>query len=529
MPCYHRLWMKENICAKGDKAMNMSNRNNEEIFETRPKRFCMSLCDRFVTTDISNDYTLPDYQPEIRRILNISAVATPPAKYISATGAEFNGNVDYNILYIGGDGELHTVSLDAAYGFNVPIDTDGFDFNEGITSLTDGEIQNVTTRLVGPRKLNIKCRIKSHASAYGTFVLDEKVNGSVPRESVEILEESCENAKIIRGSSDILELSEEIICDNPEARIVGADSNVLISSVTPYDGSVNVQGEVYLKVLCSDSREPCMCNNITQRVPFSISMEIDDITPKSFCSAKGYVSDISVNAEDGRAICDLSMFVDVQAQTPVTVNYVKDMYSTQNESNCFFRDYNVPTCGYGHNGNFSMNERVLRSNLSMPDDCRIVDVSATALVENTEVANGRATVYGNVKYTLILCCDKEYSSMDIVLPTKYEFEVDADNDFSCASSMSVLFCRARMDIDNLSLDAEIGVSSLGVGSTDIMTLDEISFGAEITRRKGEITVCYKSEDDSLWNIAKKYHMPSSHIERMNALNGNIEDRKYVVI
>ena len=521
--------MKVNICAKGDKAMNMSNSNKVELFETHPKRLCMPICDRIVTTDISNDYTLPDYEPEIRRILNVSSVVATPAKYISATGAEFNGNADYNVLYVGVDGELHSISLDAEYSFSMPIDIDGFDFNEGIISCTDSAVQSLSTRLTGPRKLNIKCRIKSHARAYGTLILDEKVNGGVPRDSVEILEENCENARLVRGSSDILELSEEFIRDSSNTRIVSADSNVFISSVTPYDGSVNVQGEAYLKMLCADDSESCMHSNLTQRIPFSISMDLDDITPKSLCSAKGYVSDLSVSNDDGRVICDMGIFVDVEGQSSTTVKYVKDMYSTQKHSNCLFRDYSVPTCGYNHNGNFSMNERIMRENFSLPEECRIVDVYASAFVDNTDVQNGRATVLGSIKYTLILCCKGEYSSVDVVLPAKYEFDVESSDITTCESNMNVLFCRARMDVDNISIDAEIGICSSGVGSTKIISLDEIKFGEEIGKRKGEVTVCYKGVDDSLWSIAKKYHIPTSHIEKMNAVSGKTNDREYVII
>ena len=189
----------------------------------------------------------------------------------------------------------------------------------------------------------------------------------------------------------------------------------------------------------------------------------------------------------------------------------------------------MPSCGYSHNGNFSINERVLRSTLSIPDDCKIVDVCATATVDKTEILEGRATVLGNIKYTLILCCNGEYSSADIVLPVKYEFDVDSNNISACESNMSVIFCRARMDVDNLGLDAEIGVRSSGLGTSNMVALDEINFGSDIVRHKGEITVCYKGEEDSLWGVAKKYHMPVSHIDKMNAVNGSIDDRRYIVI
>ena len=56
------------------------------------------VCDRAVTSEISGDFTLPDYQPEIKRLLRISASVLPPSKYISERGAEFAGNIDYYVL-----------------------------------------------------------------------------------------------------------------------------------------------------------------------------------------------------------------------------------------------------------------------------------------------------------------------------------------------------------------------------------------------------------------------------------------------
>ena len=91
--------------------MNIS--NNESIKEINKKLVCMEMCDRKIASEISNDYSLPDYMPEIRRILHIDVNVLPPAKYINVTGAEFNGNVDYNVLYAGSDGELHTAPLSA--------------------------------------------------------------------------------------------------------------------------------------------------------------------------------------------------------------------------------------------------------------------------------------------------------------------------------------------------------------------------------------------------------------------------------
>ena len=96
--------------------------SNDAIYGALPKRLQMPLCDRVITAERSNDYTLPDYLPEIRRIIRTDASILPPAKYISGSNAEFNGNIDYNIVYVGADGALYSAPLSAEYSFNAPLD-----------------------------------------------------------------------------------------------------------------------------------------------------------------------------------------------------------------------------------------------------------------------------------------------------------------------------------------------------------------------------------------------------------------------
>jgi hypothetical protein len=233
--------------------------------------------------------------------------------------------------------------------------------------------------------------------------------------------------------------------------------------------------------------------------------------------------------EGDRIICDLSVLIDVEGQTPTSFEYVKDMYSTENESTCLFRDYTVPSIGYCTNGNFSMNERISKENLSIPEGARIVDIYGNAWVDSTESSGEKMNVLGNVKYTLIISANDEYSSMEIVLPAKYEFDCNNENMSSYESKMSVLSCKAREDSDYIGIDAEIGISSMGYSNNKIMVLDEISFDNRIERRKGEITVCYPNENDSLWSIGKKHHISVEHIEKINGVEGNIGGRDYLII
>ena len=64
------------------------------------------LCEKTVLTEVSGDFSLPDYQPEIKRLLRIRPCVLPAAPYAGAGNAEFSGTLDYYVLYMGNDGGL---------------------------------------------------------------------------------------------------------------------------------------------------------------------------------------------------------------------------------------------------------------------------------------------------------------------------------------------------------------------------------------------------------------------------------------
>ena len=489
----------------------------------------MPLCDRNTSSDISNDFTLPDYHSEIRRVLNVKGTAFPTSKYIASSGIEFGGNIDYNILYVGADGELYSAPMSSEYRFNLPIDSDGFDFNEEVVSCLDVAIENISIRLIGPRKLNVKCKLKAHARVYGTFLLNEKLNENYGNSSLQVLKDTCENLIVHNGSGDILDLSEEILIDDPNMRVVAAQGKIYISNVEPSIDTANVKGEVMLDMLVCNNDISRGYDHLTKRIDFSHSVELDGINGASKCIANGYLTDLAVSVEEERIICDVKALVEVEAHTQGGFEYIRDVYSTNYESSCTFKDYNVPTTGYCYSGNYSLNERISNDSVQIPQDSQIVDCSVYATVEQTESVGNKIICSGNVKYTVVVDSNGEFSSIDVMLPTKFEFEGIKEDGLICQSKFNVLSNKARFDDGNLCFDTEIGVTSSGYCNKKIIALDTVNLGNVINKSKGLITVYYPNADDSLWSVAKRHNVDKSHIESINGLSGSIEGREYIVI
>ena len=146
-------------------------------FSMSDRKVQICICDKTVTAENTVEYSMPDYQPEIRRLLRVKTTIMPPSSYVGGGKAEFSGNVRYDVLYSGSDGGLYSVNFADNYELSAPIDNDSdIDYSDEMVSFCDVEPDSVVSRVIGPRKLNIRCRLHGHIRAYGSKSLDEKID-----------------------------------------------------------------------------------------------------------------------------------------------------------------------------------------------------------------------------------------------------------------------------------------------------------------------------------------------------------------
>ncbi len=490
----------------------------------------MPVSDKLMINEISSEHTLPDYQPEIRRILHIGATVMSPAKYVSGGGAEFNGAVDYAVLYVGADGELYSVPLAAEYGFSVPMEMDhnSIDYNEGICANADIAVENVSARLLGPRKISIRCKLHAYARAYGRVLFMENMTGQTSHTAIERLDAECNVCNFLHTMSDIIDMSTEIICDNPDIRVISVNGSVFVSDVSAAVDNVTVSGEIYLNLMTTNE----VHNNPTclkRKIPFSESVELEGLLSGDKCAAYGRISNIAVSVEEGRIICDASIVLDVSAEGEKSFNYTKDIYSTENLCECTYKEYTMPIPSFCMSGNFSMNERVLKEGLSIPEMAEIVTCYGEAFSEKCELVNGKGIISGHAKYTVILSNEGEYSALEILLPVKYEIDGTCKSLNNTSTLFSVISCEARQDAESLLIDAELSVYGWGMANENITVLTDVTFGESIGKRKGDVIIYYTTPSDTLWSVAKKYHISPERIEAKNGLNGSINGKDYLMI
>ncbi len=482
-------------------------------------RIQVPILNKTVMTELSTDLTLPDYQPPIKRLLRVRATASPPERYMSAGNAEFSGTVDYSVLYAGEDCAIYCANHTEEYRFNTPMEVaPDIELGEGLLCDVFTCAENATGRVTAPRKLALKCRLRSAIHIWGVRCMEEQLNNLSP-ESTERLLSHAECAQSFAGTSEPLRLGDEILCEGTgdAMRVICASAQVFVTEATAGSGSVHCRGEVCLKLLCAHEVEGDVPSPLFRRIPFSQEVPTEGVEVNCDCCAYGSCSDLQITVEDGKILCDVSILLKTRAQRNVSVSYTRDLYSTAAETENRYVSCTAPCALRCHNGNFSLNTTLSLEEAGIRQGQRVVDIDLQPTVTALENERGKVQLVGSCRCFAILFDGEEYGIQEFDLPFRYAVDSPtAPTDYDVC--VDVITCRSRADGERVGVDAELSVCLSMRTETSFSLLTEAVKGQEIKSSSSLCTICYPGKNDTLWSVAKRYHCSVAGLSAANALS-----------
>ena len=474
------------------------------------------ILDKTVTSEISGDFTLPDYQPDIKRLLRVTASVLPPATYVGNHQAEFEGSVDYYVLYTGSDNEVYCAPLSADYKVNIPIDPRE---EEGLLNLTaDASVtaDMVSGRVISPKKLNIKCRLRTRSTVYGELAMEDGFESDAC--DTELLGGTARVMRASFGVGERVGVTDEMIIDNRdgEVRVIAGEGNALISEVTATDSSVACRGDLYLKLLmCRENGDAPYA--VMRKLPFSGNVAVENARTGGSAMAKASVCDMSITVEDGRILTEVGLLCEVYCCVEEDVYYVKDMYSTCRRTECEYRAVEVLGKGIASCGNFTLSDSVTLEEAGIGQGAVLIDAVGVAIPEEYHFESDKCMVEGRARFSVLYQKEGEYAVSEVEMPFRYELKTQGEMSRATVETR-VVSVRTRMDGERLGIDAEIGVCGFVRQMKEEKMLDSVSFGEEIGRSKGDFVICYPAKDDSVWSVAKRYGTPLKRVIENNGLS-----------
>lgn len=491
----------------------------ENITQDMNRTIYLSVCDKTVTAEVGCDYLMPDYQPEIRRLLRVRATVLPPATYVGAGKAEFAGAVRYDVLYAGNDGALYSASVSENYELSAPLATDAdVDYSDELIAYCDPTAELLTGRVTAPRKLSLRCRLRGQIRAFGRRALGEQLVGEGAEGAIQRLEGEVSCLRLVPRATEPFTVSEELAADFGESvRVVSGDASAVIRETSVMGDGVGCRGEVFLRLLVGRDGEDTPPVAVSRRIPFGVTVASDGFTLASVCRATACCTEVSVTvAEDGRILADVSGSVSAEGHEAMGAHYTKDLYSTEQLTRAVFADYSFPATGQCIAGNFTQSLYEPLSAFGLAPDCEVIDADATASVEGVTFERGRFVVTGDTRLGLITREGGEYAAHDLTTPFRFETEGAGGCGAFRSAEVVPLSVRARAEGGRLAVECEMAVSAHLCGEGRVTTLTRAELGEAVSHPR-ETVIAFPERGESLWSVAKRYHVPAGTLARNNAV------------
>lgn len=483
--------------------------------------------DTSIETVVEADIIVPDTKPDIGKILQVDAIAKVTGSEVQNERMLVYGDVTYQILYMPDSEESGLRNITAQSTFTDIAEMKGI--APEMRGSVGCDVTSVEFKVLNGRKLAVKSIVGIDATVYQD-TQTEVVTG-VASDDLEILQKEIAFLKVHKICDKGFSVSDKLIIPtgSPSAReILKIDGKIADKAVKVINNKVIVKGDLSLITLYTDEGDESIrtMNNV---IPFTEILEIDGINSDWTSYTNLDIAGIHWSHEtdedgEGRIInVDVSVASKVVFAQNVELNTVCDCYSLSGNADATLKRAVLEK----KIGDFS-NQVSLKDKIYIGDDCprigQIYNVVSKAYVDELNIEDNRVIVKGVADTYLLYLADdpstpiysvkKELPFTEIIECAGVTPGMECDLDAQVTSVSYTLDDHNSAEIRcNVSLDGFVTAKVSETVITDI----SVSEKDESQEKPSSITVYFVQDQDSLWDIAKKYATTMDSILEVNGI------------
>lgn len=500
-----------------------------------------AIFDGILPCELSGDYILPDSYPDVKKILRVRARPVQIGRFMSGGKLEFNGAVDYIVLFSAENGENETIhSVHFAEEYSSSVSPEGLTGQEQFITV-EPNISACSARMQNPRKISLKSTVLNNVKITEFRSTLPKVDRDV---MLETLTETLPTLVECSFTADHEHISENIEPDAAQPsidEIISCDSEIMFVEARPQftdDGlSVAVKVEAMVDCIYKSSSENADYRSFSRKIQLSYVLNADEYADifKSaqvdtlFATAVGIPSEIKASiGEDSygeHRVVEFDMAFDIlltlfgNAETSLTL----DAYSIICDTECVKKELDILNLGKVINSNFSVSESVGTSNLGLPEKSDVqwstVNCQCDISMDKVNISKGRAQISGEAIISCIFCDRSNpnggFASSEVKIPIKCEVGVGELCEpvmFKCDAKASDI--RARIDSERAAFDFEVSLNTVLFGRSRCEIVEDVNVGDCYKTEKNECSTMilyYPESSENNWQVAKKYKMKQSEL------------------
>lgn len=495
---------------------------DKSTFEQREEMLSLVSFDLSQTGEIGGEVTLPDYYPEIKRIVYVTAEALPDSKYLSNGVLEAGGTLAFNLLYMGEDGTLRGVPYVAEYSANFPIDKD-FE-GTGADIRLESTAESPACRPLGPRTLSFKAKVKTRVCAEKkedpALRLVFESGEVFSKRAVEYLQKEVETASFsCFSTTGNVEKDENGIFADP----ISCSGEIAAESVLAAQDSVTVKGTVIVSCLCLTAEGIYKTQYFS--IPFEERVTAEGARKEDRAAAKGRVASVTVNSkEEGGLHIEAEYDIDVVLAKEKTAFIIDDVYSTEYELVPERKIIGVQSLVCLDNKSISVSGEGRRKSERREGDS-VISCMAEARFERADIRDSVMTFSGSCDFKVYIASAGEVISEEFSVPVKVEFpcsKADFSGGVKWIATASPAKAECRLEDGKIYARCDLYGFFKGALETKYEPVIKAVVGAVIGDNNKDciIRICYPEKGTRIWDVAKKCRASMAECERQNRIDRN---------
>ncbi len=471
---------------------------------------------------IEAELSLPEYMPEILRIIKTTVEPEVTSCKLLGERITVDGVCELRIVYTAEDGCIYSFSQTRQFTRHCenPAFAEAVDVNAML------DVSYVNCRATGTKRAEIRTGIVVKFNVF--FAEKEDIisvdEGCRIEQKCMPIKGLCLGCKKTRAFS----MSDTINLSVPSAFLISQKANAVLTEVRKISNKIMLKGEVVVSVCYVNSDNRAQVEHIKHSIPLNQILEIEDLEEHFTGNVLLRVTslDVLVKGEQNNfaSAFDLSLGLeaDVTMWEEKEYSVICDAYcidsaiTLDKKPYVFYETVHLLNEAYTCNNSFVVAGEGIES---------ILDVCAEVNGVKTEYKNGELTISGSLCYSIMVRDNtNSLSNINKIFDFSYKHKESFDmKNISCEPQINVVGIKYSVKNSNtIIVDADLSVLGTVLGKLYADTVVALSLSEKKADcPKMPVTVYFtEGENESLWEIARKYNTTVSAIAEENELTGD---------
>jgi len=493
-----------------------------------------TIFDGFFEKGVECDFIVPDYYPDILKIIFVEAVHRIKGKIIGNDKLTIKGDLEFRVVYYAdGDGQIKVLNLPCE--FEHSFDVKGINSNSMVKLKV--KVENSSCRVLNPRKISVKGIVCLVAK-----VLENKECETVKEigsEDFELLTKEIEVYTLNSKAEKILNISEELEINSSMPLVkslIKTDAVFKTEDIKLLSNKIIIRGTTFIKSLYLS--EDDTIEVFENELPFTQIIDVDGVDESCDCEIKYEIDSVNCfkkenkDGENALLTLDLSCNSVANIYKNKSFKAIIDAYNVDYEIKLEKKQLKIVSLiEKKSDSNNNKNSLDFEDSIS-----KIIDIKLEPSISSASLNGMTMVLEGSIEAN-ILAFDLSNNLLSInkTIPLSYSSEIkEKCENMSFEPEIAIEDISYTFISENrIDIRYETLINTVVLGTQKESVVSEIFLDETKPKEKVKalpITLYFAKSGESIWSIAKKYNASQEIVKKANDSENEIllEDKMLLI-